>query len=78
MKIEAHVKEDHTRVFSVIDNGAGFNGNDLTGILSKGSSGIGLSNLNYRLQAIYHDAYQIKVSTKPNEVTVISILLPYA
>jgi two-component system sensor histidine kinase YesM len=76
VKIEAHLKEDHTRVFSVIDNGVGFNENDLSVILSKGSSGIGLSNLNYRLQAIYHDAYQIKVTTNQNSGTVISILLP--
>ena len=70
--------ENHV-VVEVGDNGMGIAENDLRFILDENeSSGIGLYNVEKRLEYYYNDTNLLNIWSKPGEGTVITIRLPAA
>jgi two-component system LytT family sensor kinase len=60
-------------IIDVIDNGVGVSADQATRV--KGS-GIGLRNVNERLQVIYGSNYQLQLDSVPGEGTCARIVLP--
>lgn len=67
--------------FKIIDNGSGMDEEKLKEVQAimeskMETSHIGLANLNKRLQLLYGDAYQLTITSKANEGTIILFQVP--
>jgi two-component system sensor histidine kinase YesM len=74
-------REDETVKIEVIDDGAGMDEELITRILSKTSnfkknSDFGLYSVNSRLKLLYGDKYGIKIESKVNVYTKVTVILP--
>lgn len=74
-------REDETVKIEVIDDGAGMYEELITRILSKTSnfkknSDFGLYSVNSRLKLLYGDKYGIKIESKVNVYTKVTVILP--
>lgn len=76
ISISGKLQEDHSRIFTITDNGAGFSEERISAILSKDSSQIGLSNLNHRLKVLYQDKFSFQIQTANGKGTQITLQLP--
>src|SRR4029078_6247048 len=70
--IRSSREQDHA-IIDVIDNGIGIPSGDAGRI--KGGSGIGLRNVNERLQVIYGANYQLQLDSVPGEGTCARIVI---
>lgn len=75
-------KKDDVIILSVIDNGIGMEQEDAELILTDSSrvhkhgSGVGLVNVNNRIQILFGKDYGLKVQSEPDEGTCVSIVIP--
>jgi len=58
------------------DNGVGMNEETLKNFLNQNSSGYGAKNVNERIKLYYGEAYEMKVESKLNHGTQITIVFP--
>lgn len=69
-------------VFSVADNGIGMSEEEVSLILTdskrvhKHGSGVGLVNVNNRIQILFGKEYGLTVESEPDEGTTVSICMP--
>jgi two-component system LytT family sensor kinase len=70
--IRTLVRDRHT-IIEVHDDGLGMSGERLEHALG---GGIGLSNVNERLQTIYGASYHLKLTSIPGEGTCASVEIP--
>ncbi len=79
IRVEAYVEGDMAFV-SVTDNGMGmeeeFVQQLLSGQIKPKGSGLGLKNIEDRIKLLYGDAYGLTVTSKPNEGTKVTLMLP--
>ena len=78
--ISAKIYKDKL-LFEVTDNGLGINGEILKNILSrvpnsKKGSGVGIKNVNERIQLLYGKEYGLQIESEPEEGTITKIFLP--
>jgi len=76
IRMEGTLREDGTRLFRIRDNGAGFAPGKVDAVLNADAEGVGLSNLNHRLQILYKDRYRLQIKTNIGEGTLVIIQLP--
>lgn len=74
-------REENTVKIEVIDDGAGMDEELIVRILNKASnthksSDFGLHSVNYRLKLLYGEQYGIKIESKLNEYTKVTVILP--
>ena len=75
-------KEDGNIVLSVIDNGIGMSEEEAHLILTDSSrvhkhgSGVGLINVNNRIQILFGKEYGVTVESEPDEGTCVSVTIP--
>ena len=74
-------KEADSILFVVEDNGCGMTEDIVDRIMagervSKGKGGVGLQNVQERLQLVFGEAYGMKIASEPDEGTKVSILIP--
>ena len=73
---------DGKMILSVIDNGLGMSEEEVAFLLTdnnrirKHGSGVGLVNVNNRIQLLFGKEYGISVESEPDEGTVVSVCLP--
>ena len=60
----------------VRDNGPGMEPEKAQTLLTYQSSGFGLKNVNDRIQLLYGEAYQVKITSVPGQGTTVEIRLP--
>ena len=78
--INAGVRQDRL-FFKVIDNGFGIRPEILDNILEEKPttrSGMGVYNVNQRIQLMYGAEYGLQFESQPDEGTTVSIILPLA
>lgn len=82
-RIEIFIKEENENLnIRIIDNGVGIEGDKLEDMKnskkpsSKGLSGIGVNNVNYRIKLIYGNDYGISIKSEVGKGTEIIVLLP--
>ena len=69
-------------ILSVMDNGLGMSEEEVAFLLTdnnrirKHGSGVGLVNVNNRIQLLFGKEYGISVESEPDEGTVVSVCLP--
>ncbi|MBO5892415.1 MAG: histidine kinase [Oscillospiraceae bacterium] len=68
LQVAASLEEDFL-CLSVTDNGTGFSG-------AENSHGIGLNNINQRLQLLYGDSCSMDIKTVPGSGTCVTLRLP--
>ncbi len=75
-------KQDENIILSVADNGFGMSEDDVAFVLTdnnrvpKHGSGVGLVNINNRIQLLFGKEYGISVESEPDEGTVVSLCIP--
>lgn len=75
-------KEDGTVILAVTDNGIGMSEEEVRFVLTdntrvpKHGSGVGLVNVNNRIQLLFGKEYGLKVESEPDEGTTVSIIIP--
>ena len=75
-------REEGTVILSVTDNGIGMSEEEVRFVLTdstrvpKHGSGVGLVNVNNRIQLLFGKEYGLKVESEPDEGTVVSIVIP--
>ncbi len=75
-------QEDGKIRLSVIDNGIGMSKEEVEFLLTDSSrvhkhgSGVGLVNVNHRIQILFGKEYGLQVESEPDEGTTVSILMP--
>lgn len=75
-------QEDGKIRLSVIDNGIGMSKEEVEFLLTdsnrvhKHGSGVGLVNVNHRIQILFGKEYGLQVESEPDEGTTVSILMP--
>ena len=75
-------KEGETIILSVSDNGMGMSKEEVDLVLTdsntihKHGTGVGLVNVNNRIQILFGKEYGIRVESEPDEGTTISICIP--
>lgn len=75
-------KQDETIVLSVSDNGLGMSDEEVRFLLiddkrkHKHGSGVGLVNINNRIQLLFGKEYGLTVESEPDEGTKVSIRIP--
>ncbi len=75
-------KRDETIVLSVADNGLGMSDEEVRFLLiddkriHKHGSGVGLVNINNRIQLLFGKEYGLSVESEPDEGTVVSVCIP--
>lgn len=75
-------KEDGTVILAVTDNGIGMSAEEVRFVLTdntrvpKHGSGVGLVNVNNRIQLLFGKEYGLKVESEPDEGTTVSIIIP--
>ena len=74
--LEGRIENDGFRVFRIKDNGSGFEPGRVEAVLNVEADGVGLSNLNHRLQILYKDRYTLKIHTAIGRGTEVIIRLP--
>lgn len=74
--IKIFVKKVNQKLkIQIIDNGIGIqDSNSLT--KTEHFTGIGMNNVNTRLKLLYGEEYGIKINSKPNQGTTITIIIP--
>lgn len=81
IKITARQKDGKV-IISVADNGAGMSEEEVRFLLSdsnnvhKHGSGVGLVNVNNRIQILFGSGYGLSVESEPNEGTTVHICVP--
>ena len=79
-EIRVSVQEDGSDIlFAVADNGSGMTDEQISAIMQKEQSdraGIGIKNVNDRLQIYFGAAYGIRIESKPDEGTTVYIRMP--
>ena len=74
--------EDGKIIFAVTDNGIGMTEDEVRFLLTDGSrirkhgSGVGLVNVNNRIQLLFGDEYGIRVESEPDEGTTVYVCIP--
>lgn len=74
--------EDENIIFSVTDNGIGMSKEGVSLILTdskrvhKHGSGVGLVNVNNRIQILFGKEYGLRIESEPDEGTSVSICIP--
>ncbi len=74
--------EDENIIFSVTDNGIGMSKEEVSLILTdskrvhKHGSGVGLVNVNNRIQILFGKEYGLRIESEPDEGTTVSICIP--
>lgn len=69
-------------ILSVKDNGVGMSANEVELLLTdsnrmhKHGSGVGLVNVNHRIQILFGQQYGLRVQSEPDEGTIVSIHIP--
>ena len=79
IRISAGISQNKL-VFEVSDNGFGMKPDVLEGILAENhssKSGIGLHNVNQRIQLMYGSEYGLQFESQPDEGTTVRIILPF-
>lgn len=74
--LEGRIENDGFRVFRIKDNGSGFEPGRVEAVLNVEADGVGLSNLNHRLQILYKGRYTLKIHTAICRGTEVIIRLP--
>lgn len=74
--IRGFVDENARRVFELSDNGVGMTQEEIDTVLNRSDTKIGLANLNYRIQILYHGDGEIDITSAKNAGTRIRIYLP--
>lgn len=74
--VEGRLEDDGFRLFRIKDNGSGFEPGRVAEVLNVEADGVGLSNLNHRLQILYKDRYALKIHTAIGRGTEVVIRLP--
>lgn len=74
IRVAAHLAGDGRIALSVEDNGVGIEEERLATILERG--GIGVKNVNERLQVLFGNGYRLAVQSRPGEGTRTEIDLP--
>ena len=75
-------REGETIILSVSDNGMGMSKEEVDLVLTdsntihKHGTGVGLVNVNNRIQILFGKEYGIRVESEPDEGTTISICIP--
>ncbi|MBR2063026.1 MAG: sensor histidine kinase, partial [Anaerotignum sp.] len=74
-------KEEETILFTVSDNGCGMTEDIVEQIMagkkvSKGKGGVGLQNVQERLQLVFGDGFGMMIHSEPDEGTEVSIRIP--
>ncbi|MBR3992624.1 MAG: sensor histidine kinase, partial [Anaerotignum sp.] len=74
-------KEEETNLFTVSDNGCGMTEDIVEQIMagkkvSKGKGGVGLQNVQERLQLVFGDGFGMMIHSEPDEGTEVSIRIP--
>ncbi|MBQ9663150.1 MAG: sensor histidine kinase [Oscillospiraceae bacterium] len=79
-EIRVSVREEGNDIlFTVEDNGSGMTDEQIAAIMQKEQSdraGIGIKNVNDRLQIYFGSAYGIRIESRPDEGTTVSIRMP--
>lgn len=75
IEINGYGKDDII-VFEIIDNGVGFNVEDLGKLEKPDSNSIGLKNIEDRIVLIYGDEYGLEINSTPQKGTKIVIRFP--
>lgn len=76
------VHKDDNIIFAVTDNGIGMSEEEVSLILTdskrvhKHGSGVGLVNVNNRIQILFGKEYGLRVESEPDEGTTVSICIP--
>lgn len=81
--IDVQIKNEEFLQINIFDNGLGMTEDELLSLTdsiktqnkSKTSS-IGLYNINQRIKLFYGDTYGMKITSRPNEGTLVSLTLP--
>ncbi len=74
--------EHGTAILSVTDNGVGISADEVDLLLTdsnrihKHGSGVGLVNVNHRIQILYGNQYGLSVQSEPDKGTTVSICIP--
>lgn len=74
--------EHGTAILSVTDNGVGMSADEVELLLTdsnrihKHGSGVGLVNVNHRIQILFGNQYGLNVQSEPDEGTTVSICIP--
>ncbi|MDY0235400.1 MAG: sensor histidine kinase [Gudongella sp.] len=68
-------KNEHQLILKVIDNGVGFDSNTEKSTLTK-LGGVGIQNVNKRLQLIYGNESGVQIDSKIGVGTVVTIIIP--
>ncbi len=74
--------EHGTAILSVTDNGVGMSADEVDLLLTdsnrihKHGSGVGLVNVNHRIQILYGNQYGLSVQSEPDKGTTVSICIP--
>ena len=84
--IQGFLEGEHTLVIRITDNGVGIDDFALAKInegiealdakLIDSLTGIGLMNINHRLQLVYHDQYELLLSSRKDHYTIVELRLP--
>lgn len=70
-------REGDDLVFTVTDNGKGFEQQTIENLWRQGNSGIGILNTNKRIQLHYGKEYGVSIHSKPQAGTIITVRIPY-
>jgi len=82
ISIGGHFGEDGDIYITVSDNGFGMTGEQLQDLLTDNKkqrtkgSGVGLINVQRRIQLRFGDGYGLKIESEPDEGTTVTIHLP--
>ncbi len=69
-------KEENLIYISVEDNGVGMDDEKAQSIITRDSKGYGIRNVNERIQLYYGEQYSLRVNSKINEGTCITVCIP--
>ena len=74
-------KDEETILFTVRDNGCGMTEDIVEQIMagkkvSKGKGGVGLQNVQERLQLVFGDGFGMMIRSEPDEGTEVNIRIP--
>lgn len=70
-------REGDDLIFTVADNGKGFEQQAIENLWRKGNTGIGIANTNKRIQLYYGKKYGVTVQSQPQHGAVITVCIPY-
>ncbi len=69
--------QDQNAYFSVVDNGCGMNREILDKILHGETNTVGIRNVDKRIKLLYGTDYGVKIESKPEAGTYVTITIPY-